>query len=602
MVDNPNKLSRFWQELKRRKVVRVITVYAAAAFAILEVVSIIVEPLRLPEWTLPFIIVLLCVGFIIAVILSWIYDIHPEGGIVKTEPSNKVKEDVTKPSNSWRIASYISFVVIVVLIALNIFGGRNRVTIDESLAKSIAVLPFQNFSTDPNQESMCLGLTDEIINHLYRIESFEKVVSLTSVLGYRMPNKTVSEIATELGVNYILEGVYKKIDDELFVSAQLIEPMNDSHIWQQDYKRPYTDIMNIQSDIAIQIADHINAFITKEDVERIKKIPTSNQEAYEIVQQYLMNWKEGNMIMIVTGLEQATRAIELDPTYADAHAMKGMALLLGKGIMFGKRFTQSDLIDAKRAIDRAIDLDNESSLAHVAQATFLHFIEWDYVKAETEYRNSIRLAKGKPFSFAGYFLLLQQMNRPEDAFSYSEEIVDWWKGQALRCFVTAGKDEELVDILINRIGKFNLIPASYKGELYLWLGENDSALSCMDIARSESDELFNTNQSQSAYATALYLNGNTASGEHVINQMKKSSQITTSGSPNFNVGAFYSWIGQKDSAFYWLEKAYDAREPGVPWLKVHPAFEILKDDPRYWDLYERTGHKAYDDFMASKNN
>jgi hypothetical protein len=102
MPDNPNKLSQFWQELKRRKVVRVITVYAAASFVILELVSIIVEPLRLPEWTLPMIIVLICIGFIIAVILSWIYDIHPEGGIIKTEQADKVKTDEIPSSSAGR--------------------------------------------------------------------------------------------------------------------------------------------------------------------------------------------------------------------------------------------------------------------------------------------------------------------------------------------------------------------------------------------------------------------------------------------------------------------------------------------------------------------
>jgi hypothetical protein len=104
MPDSPNKLSQFWQELKRRNVVRLITIYAGAAFVILELVSIIVEPLKLPEWLLPVVIVLLCVGFIIAVILSWIYDLHPEGGIVKTEPVDKVKEEeIPKSSNSWNI-------------------------------------------------------------------------------------------------------------------------------------------------------------------------------------------------------------------------------------------------------------------------------------------------------------------------------------------------------------------------------------------------------------------------------------------------------------------------------------------------------------------
>ena len=139
MPESPNKLSQFWQELKRRKVLRVITVYAAVAFVILQLVEILAPSLRLPERTMNFILVILIVGFIIAVILSWVYDIHPEGGIVKTEPVDKVKEvDVPKSSNSWKIASYFSFVVIVGLIVLNIVPRSNNKKI---LEKSIAVLP-----------------------------------------------------------------------------------------------------------------------------------------------------------------------------------------------------------------------------------------------------------------------------------------------------------------------------------------------------------------------------------------------------------------------------------------------------------------------------
>jgi len=278
----PNKLSHFWQELKRRKVIHVITVYAGVAFVIIELVNNVTEPLRLPDWTPTPVITLLLIGFPVAVIFSWIYDIHPEEGVIKTKPSREIpKEERSHTPNSWRIATFVSVVIIVGLIIWNIVGGKKQTGIDRSLANSIAVLPFQNYSTEPNQEAMCLGLTDEIISHLDRIESFDKVVSLTPVLKYRTPDKTISEIATELGVNYVLEGVYKKIDDELAVSAQLIEPSYDRHIWQQDYNRPYTDIMEIQSDIALQIGDHINAFITKEDIERIKKIPTTSQDEDE---------------------------------------------------------------------------------------------------------------------------------------------------------------------------------------------------------------------------------------------------------------------------------------------------------------------------------
>jgi hypothetical protein len=134
MPDNPNRLAQFWQELKRRKVTRVITVYAAASFVILQLVEILAPSLRLPEWTMNLILVLLIVGFIIAVILSWIYDVHPEGGIVKTEPADKVKkEDKAISSNSWRIASYISFVVIVALIVLNVVPRTNRAKEAETL-------------------------------------------------------------------------------------------------------------------------------------------------------------------------------------------------------------------------------------------------------------------------------------------------------------------------------------------------------------------------------------------------------------------------------------------------------------------------------------
>ena len=163
MSQPTERISKFWQELQRRKVVRVITVYAAAAFVILELVDIITEPLRLPEWTLQFAIVFLCIGFIIAIILSWIYDVHPEGGIVKTEPAHKAKaEDKPVTTNSWRIASYISFVVIMALILINVIPRSNRDKEFRNLEKSIAVLPFENMSNDEEYSHIGGAFTDEI--------------------------------------------------------------------------------------------------------------------------------------------------------------------------------------------------------------------------------------------------------------------------------------------------------------------------------------------------------------------------------------------------------------------------------------------------------
>ena len=187
-----NKLSQFWQELKRRNVVRVVTVYAGAAFVIIELINNITEPLRLPEWTPTLVIVLLVIGFPIVIIFSWIYDIHPEGGIVKTEPVEKaVSIQDSKTSNGWKISSYISFIVILVLIAINIFGSKKDYRIDESLEKSIAVLPFRNLSGDLGQDFICDGLTEEVINNLYKVESLNRVPSQPKNLAKNLARNVV---------------------------------------------------------------------------------------------------------------------------------------------------------------------------------------------------------------------------------------------------------------------------------------------------------------------------------------------------------------------------------------------------------------------------
>lgn len=242
MFGNPSRLSKFWQELKRRRVIHVIIVYATASFVLIELVGNVYETLRLPDWTPALTLLILVIGFPLAIIFSWIFDVTPEG-VEKTKPSRELRKDEkTATPNSWKIATYVSFVVIVALLAFNIFGRRARVEIDESLAKSIAVLPFHNYSGDPNQDFICFGLTDEIISNLYKVESFAEVRSLTSVLNYQDPDRNIPLIAQELDVNYILEGTYKRMGNEIRITAQLIEPTSDKHIWQKYYDLPYNEI------------------------------------------------------------------------------------------------------------------------------------------------------------------------------------------------------------------------------------------------------------------------------------------------------------------------------------------------------------------------
>ena len=299
MSTNPNKLSQFWQELKRRKVTRTITVYAAAAFVILELLSIIIDPLQLPDWTLQFAIVFLCISFIIAVILSWIYDVHPEGGIVKTEPADKVKaEDIPKSSNSWKIASYISFIVIVGLIVLNIIPRANSKK--EILDKSIAILPFINDSQDKDNEHLINGIMEDLLINLQSIKEL-RVPGRTSVEQYRNNLKPIPEIASELNVAYIVEGSGQRYGNKIRLRVQLVEGATDKHLWADSYDEEIKgaeDIFRIQSQIAESIAAELEAIITPEEKQLIEKIPTTNLTAHDFYQrgreEYMHYWLDND--------------------------------------------------------------------------------------------------------------------------------------------------------------------------------------------------------------------------------------------------------------------------------------------------------------------
>jgi TolB-like protein len=286
MPESHNKISQFWLELKRRKVVRVITVYAAVAFVILQLVEILAPSLRLPDWTMNFILVVLIVGFIIAIILSWIYDITPKG-IEKTKPVLEISEKVPKnPSrlNAWKIATVISAVVIIGLIIFNILGRMEKVGDIVIPDKSIAVLPFKSMSDDPEKQYLADGVIDAILLHLSKIEDI-RVMDRTSVEQYRGADKTSATICQELDVTYLLEGSFQKYGDQARLIVQLIHPGLKDHIWAQEFDREWKNIFKVQSEVAQTIAREIQAVITPEEKQLIEKIPTSNQTAWDFYQQ-----------------------------------------------------------------------------------------------------------------------------------------------------------------------------------------------------------------------------------------------------------------------------------------------------------------------------
>jgi len=317
-----NRISNFWQELKRRKVVRVITVYAAAAFVILELVDIITVPFGLPAWTMILVVVLLTVGFIITVIISWIYDVHPEGGIVKTEPAHKVKsEDIPVSTNSWKIATYGSMVVIVGLIMLNVFSNRGGIRINESLDKSIAVLPFINDSPSAENEYAINGYMASVHDNLCRIKDL-KVLSLLSTEQYRSNPKPIPEIAREQDVSYLLSARGQMYDKKIRLIVQLTDA-DDNIIWSHSFDKQINEVddhINIQSAIAQSVASEIEAVITPEEKQLIKKTPTTSLTALDFYQrgnnEYNRYLFEGDNSSLERAEAYYLTALEYDSTFA----------------------------------------------------------------------------------------------------------------------------------------------------------------------------------------------------------------------------------------------------------------------------------------------
>ncbi len=594
MPDNPNKLSQFWQELKRRRVVHVIIVYATASYVIIELVTNIAEPLNLPDWTPTLVIVLLAIGFPIAIIFSWVFDVTPEG-IEKTKSIKEIpKDEKTLVPSSWRIATYISVVIIAGLIAFNIFGGRNRAKINESLAKTIAVLPFHNLTGDSNQDFISLGLTDEIISHLYKVESFEEVRSFTSVRNYRDPNLNTPEIAEELDVNYILEGTYKRMGDELKITAQLIESRNDKHIWTDDWELPYSEVMGIPGEIALQIAEQLKAFITGDEKERIEKFPTNNPEAY---QQYLLgksNYWGVTQEVVEKGIRHFNRAIQLDPNFALAY------LYLAYSYQYMARYAwihpEEVYQKAMEAVRKAIELDDSLGEAYAVLGLLMTIFEWDFHGPEAKFQKAIRLSPNSAEVYSAYATYLRFTGRYEENIKIAKKIVELNpRSNALgSAYFWAGKYDESIEEFIEFAGTDtrSVVICIYLAYAYTMKGAYSEAIHYAICGDSLIGGISNSPMIAADVGWVYGKAGERDKAEEILTMLHKAYK---SGKADpLSLAQVYAGIGDTDRAMEYIQKGYELRSGSLIYLYCmsNTFYRDLNSDPRFTQIIEKIGFKV----------
>jgi len=398
MAEKLSGLEKFWRELKRRKVIRITTVYAAAAFIILQLTDIIAQPLQLPAWTLTLVIVLLCVGFIIAILLSWVYDITPSG-VKRTKSLGNTKykdpqRSVT--SDGWKIATYASIVIFIALLAFNIIS-RNKSEDLTKLEKSIAVLPFNNDSPDQENAYFINGIMAEIQSSLQKIGDF-RVISRTSVEQYRGESKpTLPEIAKKLNVNYIVEGSGQKYGSKFVLRVQLIAADNEKHLWGKSYEQEIhetTDIINIQSQIAQSIAAELKTIMTPEEKQLIEKTPTANLTAYDFYQrgreEQTKFWFYGNKTGLKRAQELYRRALGYDSTFAQAYVGLAMVYYDKYSNNIDAYFAESYLDSTLILADQALSYDNHLAEAYWVRGNYYYYSKGSAEQALIEYDKALK--------------------------------------------------------------------------------------------------------------------------------------------------------------------------------------------------------------------
>ena len=360
---------KFWQELKRRKVVKVIIIYASISFILLQLLDILIEPLYLPQWMMTLVIVLLGIGFPIAVIFSWIFDITPSG-IEVTEPIHKkgiLPEDVIKGKKGVLSTVLIAFLLIVVAILVypKLFVNSTVENQRPKLEKSIAVLPFINDSNDAENVYIVNGVMESVLNNLQQIEDL-KVISRTSVEKYRNNPKTIPEIFKELNVSYFVEGSGQKIGDEILLNIQLIEAATDKHLWSQQYKRDAKDIFTLQQEVAKHIADKIEVIITPEEIARIEKVPTEDLTAYDFFLRGRNLFFKGNREDLIASIPYFEKAIEHDNEFALAYADLAIAYFYLDAPQAEKVYSEK----IKEYADKALLFDSQSPQSLLSKAVY----------------------------------------------------------------------------------------------------------------------------------------------------------------------------------------------------------------------------------------
>jgi len=581
---NPTK---FFTELKRRNVYRAAVAYGVVAWFLTQLTTQVFPFFEIPNSAVRFVVIALAVGFPIAMLLSWVYEFTPEG-VVRTETLDPVQAKSAQRATG-RILDFIIIGVLLMVIAMLVVGRLPfyRQTGESILQKSIAVLPFENLSGDPDNAYFADGIQEEILTRLAGIADL-KVISRSSTQQYQSKPRNLRKIAKQLGVANILEGSVQKSGDSVRVNVQLIKVGDDSHLWADTYDRKLTDIFAVESEISKGIAEGLQAKLTGPEEQLIAARPTNDLTAYELYLKGRVLWGKRGGDNIRQAIAFYDQAIVRDWNYARAYAGLAEAYVILP--IYTDASAREAYAKGKAAALKALQLDDKLAEAHNALA-LVRFLYLDFAGSIPEFQHAIALNPNYATAHHWYgFNPLSTLGRFDESIAEGKRAVELDPlspvinsdlGSIL--MVARRYDEAIAQLrkTLEMDPTFSLAHGAL-GEALQFKGDLPGAIA----EYTKAQELGGDPRSRVLMAAAKAQSGDKDAAVRMLAELEEASRNREI--PGAQRAVLYLSLGNRAEAIRCLEQSVaDHDSQDVAWIKVYPRWDPLRGDARFEALVQK---------------
>ena len=500
----------------------------------------------------------------------------------------------------WKTAVLVT-ALMVLAFTVSTYMVRTRRSLGSAPAKRamLAILPFQNLSNDPKQEYFSDGLTEETITDLGQLSPENLgVIARTSAMAYKHTDKTISQIGRELGVDYILEGSVRREGGKARVSAQLIRVSDQTHLWAQNYDRELEDLLDVQNDLGRSIAQQVSANLTPQQKVELSKKHSVMPEAYDLYLKGRFYWNQRTPEALKESIRYFQEAATTDPNFALAYA--GLADAYNFSNILGVYTPRESFPQAREAATRAIQLDPSLAEAHAALGMEKSHYEFDFPGAEREFLKALEVNPNSPYAHLFYSnCFLMPMGRKAQAIAENKRAMEIdplslpinnFMGMT---YMFAGDNENAYRQFRRTIAMDPSFPLAHQYFSWLLIAMGRYEESIKEYEKSS--VLSGASPEEAAADATLMERAFKNGGEKGFSQKGLELTLEASKQPGAHpsptgLAAAYAAAGQKDKAFEWLEKAYEEREgQDLTLLKYVPDFKNLHSDPRFSAMLRKIG-------------